>query len=613
MIYSAAYVLQLGFAMLLPYAMELWVETSLWRAIVGTLKMICAFSFLFSLFTMQTKGFHFTNALSFGRAGYVATGRGFQMDTLSLVDLYAKYAESHIHRGFEMLVYLVLFWLTSMQDATVIAISSINVILVSIALMLSPWIFNPGALTFSAVMAAFRDWRLWVDSTGRFEKADINWTTWHKKRMASVRSSRLGHKLLLAAQIAAPRLVLVLACTACLRSSRVLAKFDPLWALAIVLSGALELVALCLVHFLIQQLIEVRILKKCLGDFARFVLTQANRALLILVWFAANWYIWESWCWQLSCSQEAAAMRSCEFNPFASTGAIAGFTCVADPPSPRSCDRACTTESLDSESVRCVGADAYGACVIAGGTPAACVARHADPILEDYEVCMAGSPSLAIAFVAAFTVCVMLVQWTGLIDRHGWTSWVKRGEANAARSFEHQRQVLGCIVGQQLPRGMTADEIVAQLPDVPLADIQRALRSLSAGCLPILAFRKGLASSPGLASAQRLTSTTRREPVVYFTLRALPRCRACVVSCIAPWESAPRHVASALANAAGAVSDFFYRLFDLSVALVLFILITLLTLLPLHEAQANLLFNANFWQIIRRGMRTTDFLESLWA
>ena len=145
--YSAMYTWQLGFFMMLPYAMELWVETSLWRAIVGTLKMICAFSFLFSLFTMQTKGFHFTNALSFGRAGYVATGRGFQMDTLSLVDLYAKYAESHIHRGFEMLVYLVLFWLTSMQDATVIAISSINVILVSIALMLSPWTVSYTHLT----------------------------------------------------------------------------------------------------------------------------------------------------------------------------------------------------------------------------------------------------------------------------------------------------------------------------------------------------------------------------------------------------------------------------------------------------------------------------------
>ena len=175
--------------MMLPYAMELWVETSLWRALIASLRMIFALSFLFSLFTMQTKGFHFSNAISFGRATYVATGRGFQMDTLSLVELYAKYAESHIHQGFELLLYVVLFASATQQDGTVVAISCANVLLVVVALMLSPWIFNPGALTFSAVAAAWRDWRLWVEETGKFDKADTNWQCWHKKRMASARAA----------------------------------------------------------------------------------------------------------------------------------------------------------------------------------------------------------------------------------------------------------------------------------------------------------------------------------------------------------------------------------------------------------------------------------------
>ena len=114
--------------MMLPYAMELWVETSLWRAFTGTLRMVCALSFVFSLFTMQTKGFHFSNAIAYGRAGYVATGRGFQMDTLSLVELYAKYAASHIHHGFEMLLYLALFWYVTLQTTAVVVISSVNVL-----------------------------------------------------------------------------------------------------------------------------------------------------------------------------------------------------------------------------------------------------------------------------------------------------------------------------------------------------------------------------------------------------------------------------------------------------------------------------------------------------
>ena len=75
----------------------------------------------------------------------------------------------------------------------------------------------------------------------------------------------------------------------------------------------------------------------------------------------------------------------------------------------------------------------------------------------------------------------------------------------------------------------------------------------------------------------------------------------------------PRRVIAFLADIAAAVADFYYRLFDMAVALVLFLLITLLTLLPLHEAQSLLLFNANFAQFIQRGMHTRDFLASLWA
>ena len=138
-IYSAAYVLQLGFAMMLPYAMELCVEVSLWRALVSTLSMIFGGSFVFSLFTMQTKGFHFSNAITFGRAGYVATGRGFQMDTIKMIELYAKYAESHVHHGFEILAYLVLFWCVTQQTYDVYIVASIPVLLLITGLMLSPW------------------------------------------------------------------------------------------------------------------------------------------------------------------------------------------------------------------------------------------------------------------------------------------------------------------------------------------------------------------------------------------------------------------------------------------------------------------------------------------
>ena len=72
------------------------------------LKLTLTGSFIFSLFAMQTKGANFANAVTYGRAAYIATGRGFQMDTISVVKLYSDYVETHIYFSFEVAVYLTL-------------------------------------------------------------------------------------------------------------------------------------------------------------------------------------------------------------------------------------------------------------------------------------------------------------------------------------------------------------------------------------------------------------------------------------------------------------------------------------------------------------------------
>ena len=42
---------------------------------------------------MQTKAFNFAFGLTYGRAAYIATGRGYAMDNLSVVRLYTTYAQ----------------------------------------------------------------------------------------------------------------------------------------------------------------------------------------------------------------------------------------------------------------------------------------------------------------------------------------------------------------------------------------------------------------------------------------------------------------------------------------------------------------------------------------
>ena len=48
---------------------------------------------VFALFKMQTNAYHFSYGLTYGRAAYIATGRGYAMDNLSVVRLYTTYAQ----------------------------------------------------------------------------------------------------------------------------------------------------------------------------------------------------------------------------------------------------------------------------------------------------------------------------------------------------------------------------------------------------------------------------------------------------------------------------------------------------------------------------------------
>lgn len=78
------------------------MEHGLVYSVRNNLFLLMSFSWLFYLFTAQTKGYHFATALSHGKAGYIATGRGYVIEAVSLVSLYAVYAkvtkaESRLH------------------------------------------------------------------------------------------------------------------------------------------------------------------------------------------------------------------------------------------------------------------------------------------------------------------------------------------------------------------------------------------------------------------------------------------------------------------------------------------------------------------------------------
>ena len=79
-----------------------WISLRLLRQLQPLLESLPKRQFFF-LFTAQTKGFHFARAVNVGKAGYVATGRGFVIEPSSFVKLFALYAKSHIYTGVEAL------------------------------------------------------------------------------------------------------------------------------------------------------------------------------------------------------------------------------------------------------------------------------------------------------------------------------------------------------------------------------------------------------------------------------------------------------------------------------------------------------------------------------
>ena len=104
----AQWLVQLGLLSVLPllvlHALEAGAPRALWR----TLKMFAMLSPVFFMFEIATKAYHFDAALTFGRQGYLATGRDFVIRHLAFPETFRATAHSHLYLGAEMAFLLAL-------------------------------------------------------------------------------------------------------------------------------------------------------------------------------------------------------------------------------------------------------------------------------------------------------------------------------------------------------------------------------------------------------------------------------------------------------------------------------------------------------------------------
>ena len=241
--YNSAQFLHLGMLMMFPLFLEQTVQRSLWYGLTEIARMLASLSTFFYPFSMQTKAHNFGYAVNYGRAGYVATGRGYAIRTSSMVTLFAAYGPSHIYFGSELVAMLIVYeaWKAEGKDF----MSTWSSWSVAASLVLSPWLFNPQALHYSTLWTSWVEWTQWVYGRGNLKVGEGSWVKWAAKRLNNKRNSPWPLKLQILLRNVSTKILVCAACAQGLQLKRAQSFF--IWH-AIFLFRAIGLVVISSVY-----------------------------------------------------------------------------------------------------------------------------------------------------------------------------------------------------------------------------------------------------------------------------------------------------------------------------------------------------------------------------
>ena len=198
--------------LMVPLFLEHSVQRNVKHALREIMRMFFSFSMLFYPFSMQTKGHNFGYAVNYGRAGYVATGRGYHINPSSMVTLYGAYGPSHVYFGMEIAFMAALYecW----KAPGVSFISTWGTWSICIALIFAPWLFNPQSLTRSTLATSWIEWTQWLYGVGALPKSVAlgSWEAWAEERLALKRSAGPSLKMRLILRNLSSKLLVGIAC-----------------------------------------------------------------------------------------------------------------------------------------------------------------------------------------------------------------------------------------------------------------------------------------------------------------------------------------------------------------------------------------------------------------
>jgi 1,3-beta-glucan synthase len=164
-------VLSIFFALFLsfvPLIVQEATERGLLRAATRFAKHICSLSPFFEVFVCQIYANSVQQDITFGGARYIGTGRGFATARIPFGVLYSRFAGPSIYFGARMLMMLLFATLTVWQAALIYFWVSL------LALVISPFLYNPHQFAWSDFFIDYRDYLRWL-SRGNSRSHASSW------------------------------------------------------------------------------------------------------------------------------------------------------------------------------------------------------------------------------------------------------------------------------------------------------------------------------------------------------------------------------------------------------------------------------------------------------
>ncbi|CAG8433089.1 10718_t:CDS:2 [Diversispora eburnea] len=177
------------FVAFLPLFIQESSEKGFTRSFTRLGKHFMSLSPLFEVFTTQIYANGIMANLNFGGARYIATGRGFATARIPFAILYSRFSGPSIYFGMRILLILLFVSLTMWLPHLIYFWVSV------IALVISPFIFNPHQFSFIDFLVDYREFLRWM-SRGNSKSHANSWIAYcrvSRTMITGYKRKRLGH------------------------------------------------------------------------------------------------------------------------------------------------------------------------------------------------------------------------------------------------------------------------------------------------------------------------------------------------------------------------------------------------------------------------------------